>query len=290
MKTGGLITLALFAFLLYACNMKESHDIDVMTLNIRMDTPRDSMNAWSNRARLVTGFIDEQLPDLIGMQEVLWHQYTFLDSALSGYGSVVACRDDGQRKGEACPVFFRLGRFTSLNSGTFWLSATPDVPGSIGWGAALTRIATWVKLFDKVASDTLVFFNTHFDHISDTARYMSSGVLLENVKKLAGDNDFVITGDFNTLPGTSPIERMKAGTLAVDSHTVSETSPEGMTYTFNGWKDEQGAGRIDYIFIRNGMKVKSHHTWKVIEDGVFISDHWPVTTTITPKGSGTSNR
>ncbi|MCK7540963.1 MAG: hypothetical protein MZV63_63770 [Marinilabiliales bacterium] len=65
-----------------------------------------------------------------------------------------------------------------LASGTFWLSATPDVPGSVGWGAALTRIATWVRLYDKTVKDTLLYMNTHFDHISDSARVMSSGVLL----------------------------------------------------------------------------------------------------------------
>jgi endonuclease/exonuclease/phosphatase family metal-dependent hydrolase len=129
--------------------------IDVMTLNIRMDTPRDSINAWPNRAAIVAGFVNDQIPDLLGMQEVLWHQYKYLDSALAGYGSVAAGRDDGLRAGEACPVFYRLGRFERLEDGTFWLSATPDVPGSIGWGAALTRMATWVRLYDKVKQDTL---------------------------------------------------------------------------------------------------------------------------------------
>jgi endonuclease/exonuclease/phosphatase family metal-dependent hydrolase len=224
----------------------------------------------------VAGFINEQVPDLLGMQEVLYHQYMYLDSALTGYGSVAAGRDDGMQQGEACPVFYRLGRFTPVASGTFWLSATPDVPGSVGWGAALTRIATWVRLYDKTVKDTLLYMNTHFDHISDSARVMSSGVLLEKVKELAGDNNFVITGDFNALPWSLAIARMKADGFAVDSYDISATAPAGEGYTFNGWKDTAGDNRIDYIFIRSGMKVLSHETFKVIEDGVFISDHWPV--------------
>lgn len=251
-----------------------------MTFNIRFDNPRDKNNAWPNRAPMVAAFVNDQLPDLLGMQEVLWHQYAYLDSALAGYGSVAAGRDDGLQKGEACPVFYRLGRFDALASGTFWLSATTDVPGSVGWGAALTRIATWVRLYDKNVSDTLLFINTHFDHISDSARVMSSGVLLEKVRELAGDNDFIITGDFNALPGSLAIEKMTQGSYAVDSYAVSETLPAGESYTFNGWKDEPGEGRIDYIFIRNGMKVTSHKTHRIIEDGVFISDHWPVTARI----------
>ena len=100
------------------------------------------------------------------------------------------------------------------------------------------------------------------------------------VRKLAGDNEFVITGDFNALPESLAISRMKEGDFAVDSYLISETPPAGQSYTFNGWKDEPGEGRIDYIFIRNGMKTLSHETHRVIEDGVFISDHWPVTARI----------
>lgn len=275
-----LIAAAVFAFLFFSCASDNEPAIDVMTFNIRLDTPNDGPNAWPERAPMVADFVNDQIPDLLGMQEVLYHQYRYLDSALIGYGSVTAGRDDGLRAGEACPVFYRLGRFDRLNKGTFWLSETPDVPGSIGWGAALTRVATWARLYDKVKSDTLLFFNTHFDHISDSGRVMSSGVLLDMVRQIAGDNRFVITGDFNALPESLAIERMKEGDLAVDSYLITETPPAGVSYTFNGWKDEPGAGRIDYIFVRNGMKVMSHATHRVIMDGVFISDHWPVTAVI----------
>jgi endonuclease/exonuclease/phosphatase family metal-dependent hydrolase len=271
-----VFAVLLAAILFASCVTQEDSDIDVITFNIRLDTPFDSINAWPNRAPLVAGFINDQIPDLLGMQEVLWHQYRYLDSALVGYGSVAAGRDDGMQLGEACPVFYRLGRFSPIASGTFWLSSSPDVPGSVGWGAALTRIATWVRLYDKTVKDTLLYINTHFDHISDSARVMSSGVLLEKLKELAGDNNFVITGDFNALPGSLAITRMTEEGYAVDSYTISETHPAGETYTFNGWKDTAGDNRIDYIFIRNGMKVLSHETFRIIENGVFISDHWPV--------------
>jgi endonuclease/exonuclease/phosphatase family metal-dependent hydrolase len=270
------IIVILLSILLVSCVTEESRDIDVITFNIRLDTPFDSINAWPNRAPIVAGFINDQIPDLLGMQEVLWQQYQYLDSALAGYGSVAAGRDDSMQQGEACPVFYRLGRFSPVASGTFWLSATPDVPGSVGWGAALTRIATWVRLYDKTVKDTLLYMNTHFDHISDSARVMSSGVLLEKVKELAGDNNFVITGDFNALPGSLAIARMKADGFAVDSYDISATAPAGESYTFNGWKDAQGEGRIDYIFVHSGMKVLSYETFKIIKNGVFISDHWPV--------------
>jgi endonuclease/exonuclease/phosphatase family metal-dependent hydrolase len=276
-----VIAAAVISILFFSCVPDDDRAIDVMTFNIRFDNPRDSVNAWPNRAAMVAGFINDQIPDLLGMQEVLWHQYEYLDSSLAGYGSVAAGRDDGIQGGEACPVFYRLGRFDILASGTFWLSSTPDVPGSVGWGAALTRIATWVRLYDKTVSDTLLYMNTHFDHISDSARVMSSGVLLARVRELAGDNEFIITGDFNARPESLAMSRMTEAGFAVDSYTISETPPAGESYTFNGWKSDPGEGRIDYIFVRNGMKVSSHATRRVIDDGVFISDHWPVTARVT---------
>lgn len=276
-----IFAVLLTAILFISCAGEESGEIDVITFNIRFDNLGDSINAWPNRAPLVAGFINDQIPDLLGMQEVLWHQYRYLDSALIGYGSVAAGRDDGMQLGEACPVFYRLGRFSPVASGTFWLSSSPDVPGSVGWGAALTRIATWVRLYDKTVKDTLLYLNTHFDHINDSARVMSSGVLLEKVKELAGNNYFVITGDFNALPGSLAIGRLKEGNFAVDSYDISGTVPAGESYTFNGWKDARGEGRIDYIFVRSGMKVLSHETFRIIEDGVFISDHWPVKARVT---------
>jgi len=275
-----LLITTVFSILFFSCAPKDDRAIDVMSLNIRLDTPVDSANAWPHRAAIVAGFVNDRIPDLLGMQEVLWHQYQYLDAALIGYGSVAAGRDDGLQRGEACPVFYRLGRFDKIASGTFWLSATPEVPGSIGWGAALTRIATWVRLYDRTGQDTLLYLNTHFDHISDSARLMSSGVLLERVKELAGDNDFILTGDFNAVPESMAIARMKEGGLAVDSYLITETPPTGESYTFNGWSDEPGDRRIDYIFVRSGMKVLSHATHRVIENGVFISDHWPVTATV----------
>lgn len=275
-----LTVAALIAILCFSCVPEDDPAIDVMTFNIRLDTPHDGPNAWPHRAALVAGFVNDQIPDLLGMQEVLWHQYEYLDSALAGYGSVVAGRDDGLRAGEACPVFFRLGRFDMLDKGTFWLSATPEVPGSIGWGAALTRVATWVRLYDRTVKDTLLFLNTHFDHISDSARVMSSGVLMTKVRELAGNHDFVITGDFNARPESMAIAGMLEGGLAVDTYLITETSAAGESYTFNGWKEQQGEGRIDYIFVRRGMKALSHETHRVIEEGLFISDHWPVTATV----------
>jgi endonuclease/exonuclease/phosphatase family metal-dependent hydrolase len=252
--------------------------IKVMTLNIRYDNKWDSLNAWPHRSAMVASFTTAQQPDLLGMQEVLWHQYEFLDSALTGYGSVAVGRDDGIHGGEATPVFYRLDRFNAVKHGTFWLSATPEIPGSVGWGAALTRIATWVKLTDKITGDTILFMNTHFDHISDSARVMSAKILLKKIKEFSGNNKFIITGDFNALPESLAIREITSDGIAIDTYSISQKKPEGESYTFNGFSDKKKEERIDYIFVRSGMEVNWHRTVKIKQGDIFISDHWPVIT------------
>lgn len=268
-----------------ACGRKNDDTIKVMTFNIRYDNPHDSINAWPYRAEQVCEFIKDEDPDIFGMQEVLSHQFAYLDSALSDYTSQGVGRDDGLKGGEMNPVFFRKDKFDLVRTITFWLSDTPDFPGSKAWGASLPRIVTWMELVDKDTHDHFFFFNTHFAHDSDSARIRSSEVLLNEVAEIAQGFPFIITGDFNMLPDsrgydilTGPDESVS---LLKDTYFISEEKPTGPAYTFNGFSDKPGAGRIDYIFVKNGMKVLEHITVAHKDGDVFISDHWPVFALVT---------
>ena len=101
-------------------------------------------------------------PDIIGFQKVLREQLFDLTDINPGYEWSGAGRDDGKEKGEYAPVFFKADLFELLNEGTFWLSKTPEVIGSIGWGAHLPRIVSWVSLEGKSTGNTLYFFNISF--------------------------------------------------------------------------------------------------------------------------------
>jgi len=272
-----IILLCIFS----ACSKKPQNDqIKVIRLNIRYDNPTDSLNAWPLRAPVVTRFLIKEQPDLIGLQEVLSSQYEYLDSVLSDYGSVGAGREDGVRSGEMNPVFFRKDRFDLVRNLTFWLSETPEIPGSKAWNSSLPRIVTWVELADKTTHDHFFFFNTHFAHDSDTARIMSAKLLLSRIDTITANFPFIVTGDFNSLPGsqtyailTGPAESIP---LLMYAKEISEDNPEGPVYTYNGFSDTTRAGRIDYIFIRNGLSVLNHRVFVKKERHVFISDHWPV--------------
>lgn len=281
-------SVIIFNILFSGCSRdSDKESLSVMTFNIRYDNPRDSVNAWPNRIPIVCDFLLTEKPDLIGMQEVLFQQYQVLDSALSDYGSVAVGRTDGLKAGEMNPVFYNKERFELIRTRTFWLSETPEVPGSMAWGAGLPRIVTWVELADVITDQHFFFFNTHFAHDSDSARKKSSLLLLTKADSIATGFPIIITGDLNMLPSsegysilTGPFESVP---LLKDTYEIAETNPKGPVYTFNGFSDKPGSGRIDYIFVRNGMKVLSHNTLIKKEKGIFISDHWPVTATVSIK-------
>jgi endonuclease/exonuclease/phosphatase family metal-dependent hydrolase len=288
MKRGFVVFIIIWLLMAAGCSRQSGKDsVRVMTLNLRYDNSHDSLNAWPNRINQVCKFINTEKPAILGMQEVLWRQYETLDSLLTDYASEGKGRDDGARGGEMNPVFFRKDRFDMIRTITFWLSDTPEVPGSKGWGASLPRIVTWVELADKRSHDHLYFFNTHFAHDSDSARVMSSRILLKEVGKTAENFPFIVAGDFNMdplSPGyailTGPDESVP---LMKDSYIISAKKPSGPEYTFNGFSDKPGTKRIDFIFVRNGIDVMSHITFIRKDHDIFISDHWPVEAVVSLK-------
>jgi endonuclease/exonuclease/phosphatase family metal-dependent hydrolase len=280
MKRKSILFVCLAAALVISACKKQSEPVKVITFNIRYDNARDSINAWPNRKAIVCSFLKEEKPDLFGLQEALWYQYEAIDSALTGYSSVAAGRDDGNKKGEMNPVFYSTLRFEHLADSTFWLSPSPGIPGSKGWGASLPRIVTFVKLRYKISGGLLWYFNTHFAHDSDSARVMSAEILKREVEKISGKDKFIITGDFNTAPDSRAYSiltgSIKGKPFLQDSYVISRSVPTGPEGTFNGWSDKEREGRIDYVFVRGGMKADSVKTAVIKENGVFISDHWPV--------------
>jgi endonuclease/exonuclease/phosphatase family metal-dependent hydrolase len=281
MKKNLIYSIAVLLFFVYACSGSgDKNAIKVITFNIRFDNPGDSLNSWTNRSSQVCNFIEDEKPDIIGMQEVLLSQYDVLDSVLTEYGSVGVGRDDGAKGGEMNPVFYRKEKFDMVRTITFWLSDSLNVPGSKGWGASLPRIVTWMELVEKNNHQHFFFFNTHFAHDSDSARIMSSRILLTEVVKIADGSPFIVTGDFNMLPSGSGYAILTGPDESVpvlnDSYLISEKKPTGPSFTFNGFSDKSGDGRIDYIFVKSGLKVLDHRTLEHKDKGVYISDHWPV--------------
>ncbi|MCX6559784.1 MAG: endonuclease/exonuclease/phosphatase family protein [Candidatus Aminicenantes bacterium] len=253
----------------------------VMTFNIRYNNPGDGPNAWPKRQDLVASTILFHEAAVVGIQEALRGQMTDLERLLPGYGWFGRGRDDGKDGGEFNPVFYAKDHLRLLEQATFWLSATPDVPGSRGWDGACNRIVTWGK-FEEIATGRVFhFFNTHFDHIGPIARRESAGLLLRKIAAIAGGGPVVVTGDFNCTSSDEPYRILVAEASSapplLDARGVAAIPPYGGTRSFNGFKDGAGTGSIiDHIFVRGDVWVSRIGIIADKWDGRFVSDHYPV--------------
>jgi endonuclease/exonuclease/phosphatase family metal-dependent hydrolase len=281
MKNLSVFITVIFLIATCGCSHEPSgSNIKVMTLNVRYDNPEDSIFSWPKRASQVCDFILTEKPDILGLQEVLWNHFQVLGSVLTAYSSLGAGSFDGAREGEMNPVFFRKDKFNLIRHLTFWLSDSPDIAGSKVMDSTLPRIVTWMELVEKKSHKHFFFFNTHFADDSDSARLQCSKILLKEANKIAEGFPFIISGDFNLTPAstgysilTGPDESVP---LLKDSYIISEKKPSGPVSTINSFSDKAKAARIDYIFVRNGMKVLDYKTMIKQENGIYISDHWPV--------------
>ena len=261
-----------------------SAPVNVITFNIRYDNPDDSLDNWKFRKDRVANAIRFYDADIVGTQEVLHNQMEDLKQRLPGYGAIGVGREDGKEKGEYSALWYKKDRFTLLDSGYFWLSETPEVAGSRGWDGACERIATWAKLQDKVSGRKFFALNTHLDHVGVVARRESISLILDRVNKLSGGLPVIVTGDFNANPDSDVIKHVtdsKNTQHLTDSRQIAAVV-YGPAWSFHDFGKIPYARRplIDYVFVRNGLKVSRYGVLAETENNAFLSDHAPILVTV----------
>ena len=274
-KVTGMFLVLTFCYS-SAIGQEAESPINVMSFNIRYNNPEDGVNAWPNRKARVASMIEFHSVDLLGLQEVLKDQLENLAQALPGYEWVGVGRSDGLSGGEFAPILYKSQRFTLVESGTFWLSETPQSAGSKSWDAALPRIATWAMFTDKVTLENVFHLNTHFDHRGEIARVASAKLITNLLPSMASGAPIVVTGDFNKAPGSEVYQQMTA-TLN-DSKSLSRIPAHGPEGTFGGFTVEIGetSERIDYVFLSSGIEVLRYGALSDQWNGYYPSDHLPV--------------
>ena len=257
-----------------ACGSATS--LSVMTFNMRYDNPEDGQNNWRFRRERIAGVIKAQEVDVLGTQELLSNQFDDLSGLLTGYQGVGVGRLDGAESGEYCAVFFRKDRFTLLDSGTFWLSETPEVVGSLGWDGACERIATWVVLRDRDGRE-LFFIDTHLDHVGQVARDEGVSLLMKRIETLSGGRPVILTGDFNSEPGSSVVAHVQKDGVLRDAKAIA-AQRSGTDWSFSDFGQIPEAERplLDYIFVSGDIEAVRYEVLPDTFDGGSVSDHAPV--------------
>ncbi|KAL9644519.1 hypothetical protein ABK040_009383 [Willaertia magna] len=273
--------------------------LHVLSFNIRYDTFFDFSNRWKNRKDLAINFIHElnksTTLSLIGFQEVLPNQLEDLKAGLSNDYEFVSTGREPNNAGEHNTVCYKKDQFSKcLESGTFWLSETPNQP-SKNWGSACYRICTFVKLqFKEDSPKTLLYLNTHWDHWSGRAQKNSAKLVKDFiVKKITEDSNIIgviLSGDFNVQVTNDAFKDLIApqqGDITMQlinsyeyckENQLPVNGPEG---TFTGFAETTRVERIDHILFTANSSVKPleytcHSNVVGEEKKSFITDHRPI--------------
>jgi endonuclease/exonuclease/phosphatase family metal-dependent hydrolase len=250
--------------------------LEVMTFNIRYPNRDDGLNYWKLRSRFVVDVLREKLPEVIGLQEAMRSQLDDLAKQLPEYAEVGIGRDDGKSAGEYSAILYKKSVLESTDSGTFWLSDTPEIPGSRTWHHVCPRVCTWSHFKHLPSGRSFYVFNTHWDHESEEARTKSVQLLTERIEQRKHPADpFMITGDFNCGEQSAPIQALRKSLALRDSFRI--VNPQAAEVgTFHAWSGRTTEAKIDYIWVDPTMTAVEAEILHTQRDGRYPSDHFPV--------------
>ncbi len=235
-------------------NATPGSSFSVMSFNVK------TADMTAERKSGVRSMILSYLPDLLGIQEANPTWMTLLTDIYSPYYHILGEGRNGESAGEHTPIFFAKDRFELLESGTKWLSDTPDEPSQMQ-GANYYRIFTYAKLRDRVTDETFLYLNTHLDTAGDELRVKELNVIFEFLRSYS-NLPLILTGDLNASVTSGAIRTLKAAGL---------TSLSDMT------EQKNALPSIDWIFTTaDCVSAESFRLCNEKIDGAYPSDHYPV--------------
>ena len=251
----------------------------IISFNVRYSSAPeiDGDNRWELRRDASVKMVAKHKPLVMGLQEACPDQIDLLDLNLTGYKHIGVGRDDGKRAGEMMAIYYDTTRLTLLDSGTFWLSETPEKV-SIGWDAACNRTCTWGHFKMKDTDFEFLYFNTHLDHLGSLARKNSIKLIVAKMTELNPDNVPVfLSGDFNSTTDDHIFDPLKASLK--DARMMSAISDKNITYNGFGTVTDNPNTRkewvIDHIFF-SGVNPMAFMVLNGNYGVPFISDHYPI--------------
>ncbi|RME74644.1 MAG: endonuclease/exonuclease/phosphatase family protein [Planctomycetota bacterium] len=262
--------------------------VRVMTFNIRFDFPSDGANRWRHRADAVAQAIRTVGADVVCLQEDKGDQVEDLHARLPGFGVLGRGRNATGRS-ERCSILYAKKRLRCLDTGSFWLSDTPSVPGSNTFGDKYPRVVTWA-LFGLAGKRRLLVLSLHLAEGRRGAIRRKGlevvrdwlGKRLEAEARRVGERAFgrwswVVCGDFNE-DADAKLQRVLTGDRRLGLRDVwREVRPRAhWPGTYGGFEGLRTRKRIDWILVGGAARVLGCGKFEQKVAGRWPSDHYPV--------------
>jgi len=252
-------------------NVPEKVEDSVRIISFNVRCADDPYGSVENRSQLIVSALKQYKPDSFGVQEATEKWLNILSEELGDEYDLVAQFRDGKNNSEASAVFYLKDKYSLKESGTIWLSDTPDEFASKYSLSFCPRIATWAVLQNKETGESYTHINTHLDHVLESVRVKQVKVLENKINELLSlGYPLVCTGDFNTKEGADAYKEMS--TCLKDTKYLAKESDDGATYINYGLNPFEKRP-IDFIFVSEGIEVDRY---KIIDEKIadmYLSDH-----------------
>lgn len=247
--------------------------IKVMSFNVRNGDSEDGTNRWDLRYAHTAIMIDDNKPDVIGMQEALDYQLNYYQDIVKPYKFVGKGREDGKKKGEYTGILYNSKTTSVTKWGMFWISETPDQP-SAGWDASVNRTATWALMKDKRNGRQYYVVNTHYDEVGVLSRINGTSLILSKIAEINKEKlPVVLCGCFNVRQDDASLAELES--TMENCRKKADKTDDGVTY--NAWGRVAQQSQIDHIYYSGFSRCEEFSVLtKKVEDRTFISDHFPL--------------
>jgi len=252
-----------------------TQELTIMSFNVYYQDAEERLDA-------VKETILKELPDSLGLQEATGKWKSILSKALQDKYAMVCKKGRMFGLDESTPILYLKDKYTLVKQGVFWLSPKPKRT-SIGWDAALPRVAGYAVLKDKTTGFTYLHVNAHFDHMGPIARANSARMIADFINEM--NLPTVFTADVNASPGTPPVQYLQAGGLTDMRDAAPNADLGGTFHGFNGLNGNTSV--IDFVMANQYLKEAAE--FKVIRDEYdwkYPSDHFAVAATLTLNSAG----
>ncbi|MFH8804013.1 endonuclease/exonuclease/phosphatase family protein [Streptomyces sp. NPDC017936] len=255
--------------------------LEVMTFNLRFPSTKEP-HSWASRRPVMRDLLRAAAPHVIGTQEGQPPQLRDVEADLGPHYDWIG-RGRGGGDDESMAVFYDTRRLTPVEHAHFWLSDTPEVPGSNTWGAGYPRMVTWVRFRDvRAGGREFCLFNTHLDNESGYARVRAASLITERLATFDPALPLLVTGDFNAVAHRDPVYDTLLAAGLVDTWDTARRRGTGYG-TYHGYKAlVPGGARIDWILATPGVTVHRTRVDTFSRNGRYPSDHLPVLASVSP--------
>ena len=259
---------------------KINYQYDINSFNIRYENYFEISlnNSWPARKTTVLNTIYKYLPDVIGFQELRLNQKIFVEKNLPLYQYIGRPRSPDFTD-ESNGILFNKQKFLLMDSGTFWLTETPDVVSKYE-SVYHYRICTWIKVYSYKFKDIIYFFNTHLEDGHLFITFLQEVNLLKRIKEITkNEGNVFVFGDFNGNDNSVWIQDVfKEG---YNSFSDYFQDFRNTYHNFSGIYNNP-KWKVDHLFYQNFGNTNKHFvplfydvlTKKV--NGKFPSDHFPL--------------